>query len=1032
MAVTKDDVLIKLFLEEEDALKALDAAIAKAETFQQEISEITRFADEMGKKFGVSAQKIIDAFKAIGPEASKNLSNLYPNLISQELLQSSSGAVLPKTGVRLSAAAIEVSNAEALAKAEARRLAAEEKINAKIRERQTVYQQELAGLEAQLKVLKLQADKVKAITQEARVIAKQEKISPVAALNKMTANLAAMGVSSRTIRKTFIELSNEEQKQLSLSEKRRNVLAGIVNLRQQEILAIKGQGTYLQQVANAQKLIEQLVKQTGSNANQVASELKTSFGFADEVVGTALNNITAKTKGFAGIMKDVFGNVRSYMSTAFGTTMAIALFQAQAMVSQFVTESTKKLRDFEKNLRELRLAEKLMSQAGIEISNKQLDEIVSKIEQTYIGFTRLDAMDLVGEVALITKNIKGMNAERLEMLAMSVAYMKTIDSSLEAAKVLNAVIDKKDMALTKFGVNFDDVLVKAKALEIFGDVGREFSDAEKIAAVIELVFEQTAANAEDLRESIAGTNQEIDQLSVKASSQLQENVGRFFRDVEVKSKSMFLSIAGILGEIADAIKLLIGTTLAGISLAFGVLFGPSIFKQLQLLLTGQVDEWKRLWQDFFVWWYITWAETLDKWLSDSTWVGQELKKLIGIPEMRELTGKNVVPETPTADKPPIPPIIPPISEEENKADKIRDILSSLAEALDQFGDRARKAQEDFNLMWNEISGRAWEDYRRDIWEINRDINEKIAEENRRQRARELDAEARFLERLRQLREKFLFSLEDALRERDARQVIRLTKQYEMDKAALIREEELRKKRDAEETQQKLRDLEAERAKRLEQLNYEFETKRKREEEDYKISMQRLKEELDDKLQAIANNIAEQLGLNEQGAKAVYDVLSKFYGPRGGIDSLVNYTYENMIRKSDYAYKRIVEIYEKFKVINSDLNNAQPPAPTTPSGPRPRKGGIEKRRTPSKKMSEGGAIIANTATDIRFGEAGGEAMFVPLNKLATMFAPSIEHTPRMGSGKIDVRVTISPDLRAEIVQSSIDEFAGALEIVQRER
>ena len=91
---------------------------------------------------------------------------------------------------------------------------------------------------------------------------------------------------------------------------------------------------------------------------------------------------------------------------------------------------------------------------------------------------------------------------------------------------------------------------------------------------------------------------------------------------------------------------------------------------------------------------------------------------------------------------------------------------------------------------------------------------------RKYRERELKAERKFQEKLRQLRENFLLNLEDAVRERDARQIIRLIRQFNLRRTQMVREEKLNKVDREGQFQEELRQIERQKEERLRQLAIE--------------------------------------------------------------------------------------------------------------------------------------------------------------------------------------------------------------------
>jgi len=130
----------------------------------------------------------------------------------------------------------------------------------------------------------------------------------------------------------------------------------------------------------------------------------------------------------------------------------------------------------------------------------------------------------------------------------------------------------------------------------------------------------------------------------------------------------------------------------------------------------------------------------------------------------------------------------------------QDYQDAFTAAEEEFGRDIEEIKQDYYDEWYEIAKEYWdtikkidekeredildarEELAKDIADANKDFNEKIAEENEKYREKEIKAQKDYQEALRRLREEFLFDLEDALRKRDASQVMRLIRRYNLDKA----------------------------------------------------------------------------------------------------------------------------------------------------------------------------------------------------------------------------------------------------------
>ncbi|MGB2783015.1 MAG: hypothetical protein WBC45_03620, partial [Atribacterota bacterium] len=146
---------------------------------------------------------------------------------------------------------------------------------------------------------------------------------------------------------------------------------------------------------------------------------------------------------------------------------------------------------------------------------------------------------------------------------------------------------------------------------------------------------------------------------------------------------------------------------------------------------------------------------------------------------------------------------------EKNSDKMADIAQDLQDKLDDIETNRLQRIEDANS-----------DYQYRLAEAARQAAFRKEEAERRYREREINAEKRFQEKMRQLRENFLLNLEDAVRERDALQIIRLTRQYNLRKTQMEREGALSGADRKNAFQEELRQIEQQRLERQRQLAIE--------------------------------------------------------------------------------------------------------------------------------------------------------------------------------------------------------------------
>jgi hypothetical protein len=191
----------------------------------------------------------------------------------------------------------------------------------------------------------------------------------------------------------------------------------------------------------------------------------------------------------------------------------------------------------------------------------------------------------------------------------------------------------------------------------------------------------------------------------------------------------------------------------------------------------------------------------------------------------------------------------------------------------------------------------------DIAKVNRTFNDKIADAQDDYRDKELEAEEDFQEKMRRLRENFLFNLEDALRERDARQILRLIRQFNLRKTQLERENNIEKEQRKRDFEDQIEDIKRQRAIRLRELQIEYEFRRRQMAAEFefekRLRLQDHLQRIEEQKQQTRERFAELLrGLQDSGdltakeAEILAEVFDEFFGPGGSVPASI----DNIISK----------------------------------------------------------------------------------------------------------------------------------------
>lgn len=353
----------------------------------------------------------------------------------------------------------------------------------------------------------------------------------------------------------------------------------------------------------------------------------------------------------------------------------------------------------------------------------------------------------------------------------------------------------------------------------------------------------------------------------------------------------------------------------------------------------------------------------------------------------------------------------------DKADKLQAIETKYARDLEAlYVDEANKAQA-----------------------IQANTNETLLTDSEKYQLDELQAQQKYQEELQSLNDTLNLDLEDALRARDAKTIIRLIEQYDAQKtqkaqqyadAETIRQQNYQQEIDLEkqqeayqlqqlqvDTQVRAQALATQRTQEIQDLNTDIAqrqaalaTERDQEIAAANLAAQRETEaettDINNRLKAWADGLMTQYNLTSQQVQNIYALLRTYFGPNGYVDQVYGYLIARMGQVAAEA-AAVAQAY-------GNIGFGTPAANVAVTG-----------------MASGGSLFANKPTSVTFGEAGPElAMFLPLG---TGFkgAPSIAMAGQNG-GSIQLQVTLDPNLQAQIVQTSLDNVALSIDRINRQQ
>jgi len=403
--------------------------------------------------------------------------------------------------------------------------------------------------------------------------------------------------------------------------------------------------------------------------------------------------------------------------------------------------------------------------------------------------------------------------------------------------------------------------------------------------------------------------------------------------------------------------------------------------------------------------------------------------------------------------------------ERDHNEKIIDIRNDLNDKLLDIDANFREKSLDAERSYLQKVEDVNRDYANRVAAAYRKYNRGVADAQRDYRQAELNAERDFQKEMRRLREDYLMDLEGALRERNALQVIQLSRQYEVDKRR--REEDFQDEKDdrKREYEQRLEDLrtalqdelaEAARARdeRLAQLAEELQARlaalaeeREAEKEEARQKwLERVAEEdarweeekkkIDERFKDRVAQLIEQLdvlkGLTDEELEYLRTALGGFWG-----DVIVDAA--NASAEIATAVNGIVTSLAtaiSLLLLYKGLQQTIKAYPGIPPGSFPR------GSTPlPPSFAKGGTFIATKPTTIEVGEAGDEFVsIIPMNKLSTNVEGLNSGLPngvfnsgsKAMNGRLAIELFLSSGLEGKIVDQALNDAADVFLDIIRSR
>ncbi len=364
--------------------------------------------------------------------------------------------------------------------------------------------------------------------------------------------------------------------------------------------------------------------------------------------------------------------------------------------------------------------------------------------------------------------------------------------------------------------------------------------------------------------------------------------------------------------------------------------------------------------------------------------------------------------------------------EDRSADAWEDYLRDKEDLLIKYGQKAEDIErqlaqklEDLNIKVPQQNADAWTDYYQDLEDVNTWYNQAVKDANHDHQQDLLKAEEDFQNKMRDLRQSFLFDLEDAVRERDAKQAMLLIRKYNFDKQQAEQDREDNQEEINNNYKQELADLKVQKARKLAELKDELNQKLAQIQLEYQRELEELaiwKQREYEERELWYRRESEQIWDNYQ------DQMSDLRTQRTReIEDLADYLKD----KYNYNKKWMDALYEYTKYIIGDtglltnlwksyyaLTQAVPTMPNLTPAQTYHWGG---------SYANGGEITASKPTLAMFGERGTET--------ATFTKGGKSGGER---GQLSIKILLEDGLRAEIVNDALGEFADVMVSVEKTR
>lgn len=277
-------------------------------------------------------------------------------------------------------------------------------------------------------------------------------------------------------------------------------------------------------------------------------------------------------------------------------------------------------------------------------------------------------------------------------------------------------------------------------------------------------------------------------------------------------------------------------------------------------------------------------------------------------------------------------------------------------------------------------------------------------------------------RMQRLEEDFIFDLQDAVRERDARAVLDLRRRYNMDKKRAEEDFKIRDKRRKEDLALELAQIEHQRLlkrnQRIEAFNEEIvqlaeqeELKKQQARDAFDKRIEDLNDKYGELLKAEGAFLAESLGLNATHSEELFKILEGMYGESGFVVAFIEGINEYLASQN--------LVLPGVTGTTSYLSGVANPEGLSQDEMRGRSAGVSRQR--------GGTLFATSPMMLQVGETPER---VDITRMSA--STGGQRDGARGGGPIEIRLNVDADegLKVEVADFTMSEIADVFVTIDK--